>query len=82
MMDTWIILRDIEAGGERSRDLMILKSRGMAHSNPVKRFQLTGKGLMLDVPAANASRKRVGSTSSQNFGTMSSRKVDREGSHG
>ncbi|HEY9246317.1 MAG TPA: circadian clock protein KaiC, partial [Candidatus Methanoperedens sp.] len=31
LMDTWILLRDIELGGERNRGLYILKSRGMAH---------------------------------------------------
>ena len=35
LIDTWLLLRDIELGGERNRGLYILKSRGMAHSNQI-----------------------------------------------
>ncbi|MBL7184618.1 MAG: circadian clock protein KaiC, partial [Anaerolineae bacterium] len=44
LMDTWILLRDIESGGERSRGLYVLKSRGMAHSNQIREFLLTNQG--------------------------------------
>ena len=47
LIDTWIILRDIETDGERNRGLMILKSRGMAHSNQVREFRLTEQGFIL-----------------------------------
>jgi circadian clock protein KaiC len=46
-MDTWLLLRDIEIGGERNRGLFILKSRGMAHSNQIREFLLTDKGIDL-----------------------------------
>jgi len=46
-MDTWILLRNIETGGERNRALYILKSRGMAHSNQVREFVLSDKGIDL-----------------------------------
>jgi len=50
LMDTWIMLRDIETNGERNRGLYILKSRGMAHSNQVREFLLTSNGIdLLDV---------------------------------
>ncbi|UCF73006.1 MAG: circadian clock protein KaiC [Deltaproteobacteria bacterium] len=50
LMDTWILLRDIESGGERNRGIYILKSRGMAHSNQIREFLLTDKGVdLLDV---------------------------------
>jgi circadian clock protein KaiC len=50
LMDTWILLRDIEIGGERNRGLYVLKSRGMAHSNQIREFQLTSDGIkLLDV---------------------------------
>lgn len=45
IMDTWLLLRDIELGGERNRGLYILKSRGMAHSNQIREFLLTSKGI-------------------------------------
>ena len=46
-MDTWILLRDIESAGERNRGLYILKSRGMAHSNQIREFLFTTKGIQL-----------------------------------
>jgi len=50
IMDTWILLRDIELGGERNRGIYILKSRGMAHSNQIREFLITGKGVdIIDV---------------------------------
>ncbi len=50
LADTWIRLRDIEYGGERNRGMYILKSRGMAHSNQIREFVLTDKGVtLLDV---------------------------------
>ena len=45
LIDTWILLRDIELGGERNRGLHVLKSRGTAHSNQVREFVLTGQGV-------------------------------------
>jgi circadian clock protein KaiC len=45
LIDTWLLLRDIELGGERNRALCILKSRGMAHSNQIREFLLTDHGV-------------------------------------
>ncbi|MGE5420305.1 MAG: circadian clock protein KaiC [Chloroflexota bacterium] len=47
LIDTWILLRDIEMNGERNRGLYILKSRGMNHSNQIREFLLTGSGISL-----------------------------------
>jgi circadian clock protein KaiC len=47
LIDTWLLLRDIEIGGERNRGLYILKSRGMAHSNQIREFLLTDHGVEL-----------------------------------
>jgi circadian clock protein KaiC len=50
LIDTWLLLRDIEIGGERNRGLYILKSRGMSHSNQIREFILTDHGIeLLDV---------------------------------
>jgi circadian clock protein KaiC len=60
LVDTWILLREIESDGERRRGIYILKSRGMAHSHQVREFQLTGKGIRMrdalleGVPAKSA----------------------------
>jgi circadian clock protein KaiC len=47
LIDTWLLLRDIELNGERNRGLYILKSRGMAHSNQIQEFLLTNNGIDL-----------------------------------
>ncbi len=50
LIDTWILLRDIEINGERNRGLYILKSRGMAHSNQIREFQMSNEGIdLIDV---------------------------------
>jgi circadian clock protein KaiC len=50
IVDTWLLLRDIEFGGERNRALYVLKSRGMKHSNQLREFVLTDHGVeLLDV---------------------------------
>lgn len=47
LIDTWLLLQDLELNGERNRGLYILKSRGMAHSNQIREFLLTEKGIQL-----------------------------------
>jgi circadian clock protein KaiC len=47
LIDTWLLLRDIELNGERNRGLYVLKSRGMAHSNQIREFLLTPHGIEL-----------------------------------
>jgi circadian clock protein KaiC len=47
LVDTWILLRNIEVNGERNRILYVLKSRGMAHSNQIREFLLTPHGVQL-----------------------------------
>ncbi|HEY9853939.1 MAG TPA: circadian clock protein KaiC [Leptolyngbyaceae cyanobacterium] len=47
LMDTWLEVRTIESNGERNRVLQILKSRGMEHSNQVREFRLTNRGIEL-----------------------------------
>ncbi|MBE3064540.1 MAG: circadian clock protein KaiC [Spirochaetes bacterium] len=50
LMDTWLLLKSIEVGGERNRALYVLKSRGLEHSNQIREFVLTDDGLrLLDV---------------------------------
>ena len=47
MVDTWILVRDIETNSERNRGIYILKSRGMNHSTQVREFVITDDGLAL-----------------------------------
>ena len=45
--DARIKLLDVEANGERSRTLYVIKSRGMSHSNQVREFVMSAKGVGL-----------------------------------
>jgi len=47
LMDAWILLQMIESNGERNRGLYILKARGIDHSNQIREFHLTAKGIQL-----------------------------------
>ena len=47
MVDTWMMVQDIEVDAERTRSLCIMKSRGMLHSTMVKRFVISSKGITL-----------------------------------
>ena len=47
LIDTWLMLRDIELDGERNRGMHVLKSRGMANSNQIREFILTDHGVEL-----------------------------------
>ncbi len=47
LIDTWLLLREVELGGERNRVIDIVKSRGMAHSNQMREFRLTDQGIEL-----------------------------------
>lgn len=47
MVDTWIMVEDIEDQHHRFRSLCVMKSRGMPHSNEVKKFDITNKGIVL-----------------------------------
>jgi len=50
LVDTWITVRDMEGIGERNRGVFIVKSRGMGHSNQVREFIITNKGIeLLDI---------------------------------
>jgi circadian clock protein KaiC len=50
LVDAWILVRDIEANGERNRGIYIMKSRGMKHSNQVREFVITDDGIdLMDV---------------------------------
>ena len=51
LIDSWFQVRDIEIDGERTRGLYLVKSRGMGHSNQVREFVITSKGVDL-VPVA------------------------------
>jgi circadian clock protein KaiC len=47
LVDTWLLVRNMESDGERNRLLFVIKSRGTEHSNQVREFILTKHGAEL-----------------------------------
>jgi circadian clock protein KaiC len=47
LVDSWLLIRDIEYNGERNRGMYVMKSRGSRHSNQVREFIITENGLDL-----------------------------------
>ena len=47
LVDAWLLLRNLEFSGERTRALYVCKARGIAHSNQVREFLLGGHGVEL-----------------------------------
>lgn len=47
IMDTWLLLRDLEQDGYRSCTISVLKSRGMPHSHEVREFILSDNGISI-----------------------------------
>src|SRR6185436_15705136 len=45
LMDAWILLQDFEGNGERNRVVYVLKARGMAHSNQIREFLISDRGI-------------------------------------
>jgi len=60
LMDTWLLLRNVEFNGERNRTLYVLKSRGMVHSNQVREFVLSDAGIDLVDVVLGADRVLTG----------------------
>ncbi len=50
LMDSWISLSNTSSNGERNRILYLLKARGMGHSNQLREYQITSKGINV-IPA-------------------------------
>ena len=50
IVDSWLLLKVIELSGERNRGLYVLKSRGMPHSNQIREFHITPRGISLVAP--------------------------------
>jgi circadian clock protein KaiC len=47
LVDVWLLLRNLETAGERTRGLYVCKARGIAHSNQIREFLLTNNGIQL-----------------------------------
>jgi circadian clock protein KaiC len=47
LMDTWILTAVTQEGRHRSRQLYVLKSRGMPHSDEVRTFRFSSQGIQI-----------------------------------
>src|SRR5271155_3633860 len=45
LMDSWLLLQDLEGNGEHNRVLYVLKARGMKHSNQIREFLISDHGI-------------------------------------
>jgi circadian clock protein KaiC len=50
LMDSWVSLSNVSSNGELNRILYVLKARGMGHSNQLREYQITSKGINV-IPA-------------------------------
>jgi circadian clock protein KaiC len=78
IVDTWLLLRDVEAGGERNRALAVLKSRGMSHSNRLQPFSITARGIELRDPELGPEGVRTGSARANGAARRGSRRRTNE----
>ena len=57
LMDTWVLTSIEAAERQRQRWIYVLKARGIAHSNEMREFRITGDGIDI-LPALPAKRGR------------------------
>jgi circadian clock protein KaiC len=77
LMDTWLLVKNIESNGERNRGLYILKARGIAHSNQVREFVVTDRGIELVDAYIGAEGVLMGSARSSQLARESAAQVER-----
>lgn len=78
LMDTWLLVKNIETNGERNRGLYILKARGIAHSNQVREFLLTDNGIQLVDAYVGSEGVLMGSARSSQIARENAVEADRK----
>ncbi|HEX5883294.1 MAG TPA: circadian clock protein KaiC [Pyrinomonadaceae bacterium] len=78
LMDVWLLVKNIEANGERNRGLYILKARGMAHSNQVREFLMTPRGIELVDAYIGSEGVMMGSARASQIARETADKIARE----
>jgi len=91
LMDAWLLLQDFEGNGERNRVLYVLKARGMAHSNQIREFLISDRGIDLvdayigpsgvltgSARAAQSARETAETLASQQEAAQLKREVERK----
>lgn len=92
LMDSWLLLQDLEGNGERNRVLYVLKARGMAHSNQSREFLISHRGIDLvdayvgpggvltgAARAAQSARDKAEALANQQEAARSKRELERKG---
>jgi len=79
LMDAWLLVKNVEANGERNRGLYILKARGIAHSNQVREFRLTDHGMELLDAYVGSEGVLMGSARAAQTAREAASAVEREG---
>ena len=77
LMDAWLLVENIESNGERNRGLYILKARGIAHSNQVREFVVTDRGIELVDAYIGAEGVLMGSARSSQLAREFAAQVER-----
>jgi circadian clock protein KaiC len=62
LMDTWIMVAADTVGHQRQRKLNVLKSRGMPHSDEVRGYRFTPRGIELLPQLARAAKTTARAT--------------------
>jgi circadian clock protein KaiC len=57
LMDTWILVATELEGRHRNRQIYVLKSRGMPHSDDVRSFSFSPGGIQIEGPARSSIAK-------------------------
>lgn len=78
LMDTWLLVHNIENNGERNRGLYIMKARGIAHSSQVREFLLSTQGIRLVDVAIGPNGVVVGSARTALEATVNSQTLRRQ----
>jgi len=91
LMDSWLLLQDFEGNGERNRVLYVIKARGMAHSNQVREFLISNRGIDLvdayigpsgvltgSARAAQTAREKAEALASQQEASRRKRELERK----
>jgi circadian clock protein KaiC len=91
LMDSWLLLQDFEGNGERNRVLYVIKARGMAHSNQVREFLISSRGIDLvdayigpsgvltgSARAAQTAREKAEALASQQEASRRKRELERK----
>ena len=59
MVDTWIMIEDIELNFERNKSIYVMKSRGMNHAKDIREFTMSSNGILIKEIPINELGSRI-----------------------